>query len=261
MFFFFSCETNINECASSPCANNGTCIDLINGYECNCTADYINSNCSKSLNDTCFGKLNRCRNNGKCILKSPHLYVDKPETECQCMDGYSGKWCENDICLKLNCQNNSTCQRLSNGTGRCLCNNQWYGDECEYDINECELNQTDICLNNGICFNYPGGYKCQCEENYFGYNCQYKHICLEQSPCLNDGLCKTNGENYYCECLTNFTGAHCELFTCESLPCQHNGTCRPDTDRGFQCNCTGTGKILFFFFVSNYLLFDFQNRL
>ncbi len=172
-------------------------------------------------------------------MKSVHLYVENPQSECQCLDGYSGQWCEDDLCLELNCQNNSTCQRLSNGQAKCLCNDQWYGNECQYDVNECE--RAGICLNNGTCFNYQGGYKCHCQENYLGKNCEEKHICLERSPCLNHGQCKSDDENYYCECLTNYTGLNCQLLTCESLPCQHNGTCIPDMDEGFRCNCTGTG--------------------
>ena len=31
------CETNINECAGSPCRNGGTCVDGINSYTCQCT--------------------------------------------------------------------------------------------------------------------------------------------------------------------------------------------------------------------------------
>ena len=31
-----SCAENINECASNPCRNGGTCIDEIDGYTCRC---------------------------------------------------------------------------------------------------------------------------------------------------------------------------------------------------------------------------------
>ena len=30
------CETNIQECDSSPCMNGGICSDQINGYSCSC---------------------------------------------------------------------------------------------------------------------------------------------------------------------------------------------------------------------------------
>ena len=203
---------------------------------------YINSHCLKSLDETCFGRRNICQNNGTCVLKSAHLYVDHPQSECQCADGYSGQWCEDDQCLELNCQNNGTCERLADGRAKCLCNEYWSGSQCEDDVNECE-EEKGICLNNGTCLNYPGDYQCQCSENYLGKHCEEKHICLERSPCLNEGKCFVDEENYYCECSTNFTGMICELLTCESVPCEHNGTCLPDADQGFRCNCSGTGRI------------------
>jgi len=40
----------VDECngtnGTSPCQNNGTCIDGINSYSCNCTAGFIGPNCS-----------------------------------------------------------------------------------------------------------------------------------------------------------------------------------------------------------------------
>ena len=31
---------------TNPCQNNGTCIDGINSYSCNCTAGFIGPNCN-----------------------------------------------------------------------------------------------------------------------------------------------------------------------------------------------------------------------
>ena len=30
------CETDINECASNPCQQGGTCDDQVNGFTCSC---------------------------------------------------------------------------------------------------------------------------------------------------------------------------------------------------------------------------------
>ncbi|CAF1554092.1 unnamed protein product [Adineta ricciae] len=235
------CEINIDECASSPCANNGLCTDLINGYACNCTDTYIGSNCSVSLDETCFGQVKSCENTGTCVVETASLYVDNPQTACRCPNGYDGPRCENDLCLKLKCQNNGTCQRLPNGQVKCLCTEQWSGSECQDDVDECLNRTTILCYNNGICSNERGGYSCRCLENYLGSRCEREHVCLKHSPCLNQGLCKPHGEEYYCECSSSFTGDHCEYPTCESAPCLNNGTCISDSERGFRCNCTDTG--------------------
>lgn len=39
--------SDINECASNPCQNSGTCIDHANGYSCSCVPGYIGINCEK----------------------------------------------------------------------------------------------------------------------------------------------------------------------------------------------------------------------
>ncbi|KAK7105726.1 hypothetical protein V1264_017068 [Littorina saxatilis] len=37
--------SDIDECASSPCQNGGSCVDQVNAYTCNCPAGYNGSNC------------------------------------------------------------------------------------------------------------------------------------------------------------------------------------------------------------------------
>lgn len=43
-FTGFECEININECEHSLCENNGTCIDQIAAYDCNCSSSFT-GNC------------------------------------------------------------------------------------------------------------------------------------------------------------------------------------------------------------------------
>ena len=38
-------STDIDECASAPCQNGGTCIDQINGYMCQCVPGYTDVLC------------------------------------------------------------------------------------------------------------------------------------------------------------------------------------------------------------------------
>lgn len=44
------CETNIDECYTKPCSPNGECLDLINGYQCQCKTDWVGYNCDRSQN-------------------------------------------------------------------------------------------------------------------------------------------------------------------------------------------------------------------
>ncbi len=37
----------LDECASYPCANNGTCIDLENGFLCNCLPEWNGNLCTE----------------------------------------------------------------------------------------------------------------------------------------------------------------------------------------------------------------------
>ena len=43
------CETDIDNCEEEPCDNNGTCIDQVNSFNCECQAGYTGHNCSVSV--------------------------------------------------------------------------------------------------------------------------------------------------------------------------------------------------------------------
>ncbi|XP_056155801.1 cubilin [Lampris incognitus] len=51
-----NCDQNINECASSPCLNGGTCTDGLNGFTCTCTAQWTGPVC-QTAQQVCGGSL------------------------------------------------------------------------------------------------------------------------------------------------------------------------------------------------------------
>lgn len=77
------CETEINECSSTPCVY-GTCKDLLADFQCECEPGYKGKDCGEEV-DNCLEF--KCENGGDCV-----------ETEgthtCSCPPGYIGKRCQ-----------------------------------------------------------------------------------------------------------------------------------------------------------------------
>ncbi|KAJ7363620.1 Olfactomedin-like protein 2A [Desmophyllum pertusum] len=85
---FFS--TDINECDSNPCLNGGSCVDLVNEYNCSCEPGYNGSRCENDINEC---DSNPCLNGGSCLD-----LVN--EYNCSCAPGYNGSRCENESCSR-----------------------------------------------------------------------------------------------------------------------------------------------------------------
>lgn len=47
MSYYFTI-LGIDECAEQPCQNNGTCVDLMNDYTCNCMDGFNGTDCTNS---------------------------------------------------------------------------------------------------------------------------------------------------------------------------------------------------------------------
>ncbi|CAH1803247.1 unnamed protein product [Owenia fusiformis] len=79
------CETNIDDCPSSPCTNpNQRCIDGLNSYTCACKEGFTGSDCETDI-DEC--QSDPCSNGGSCI-------DEENGYECNCVPGYAGADCE-----------------------------------------------------------------------------------------------------------------------------------------------------------------------
>jgi hypothetical protein len=58
-----SCETDINECSSSPCGNGGECVDGVDRFVCSCAAGYTGQVCETDINECSSSP---CKNGGVC---------------------------------------------------------------------------------------------------------------------------------------------------------------------------------------------------
>ena len=75
---------DINECASNPCQNGGTCVDGINWYFCICDLGFAGDNCETDIDDCVSSP---CQNGGTCNDGINSF-------SCDCVPGYTGDRCE-----------------------------------------------------------------------------------------------------------------------------------------------------------------------
>ncbi|XP_021351155.1 protein crumbs-like isoform X4 [Mizuhopecten yessoensis] len=244
------CETDINECESSPCQYGGTCHDKVAGYNCTCIPGITGPNCEVDI-DEC--ESSPCQHGGRCN-HSINMY------ECDCYDtGFNGTNCELNIddCASNPCMHGSTCEDGIKDYN-CSCYDGYTGKNCEIDINEC-LNSP--CFYNGTClqrsnqtlynpsYDLPGysnfsyasaaGYTCVCIPGITGENCSVNIDECVVDNCTNGATCLDGINKYSCQCAPGYKDMYCQTEIDECLeyqPCQHGSTC---TDRiaNYDCTC------------------------
>lgn len=83
------CEINEDDCATSPgsrapkCLNNGTCVDRVGGYRCNCPPGYTGERCEGDINE-CLAKPCLPQRTLDCVQGANDF-------QCLCKPGYTGE--------------------------------------------------------------------------------------------------------------------------------------------------------------------------
>ncbi|KAL6263574.1 hypothetical protein P5V15_006363 [Pogonomyrmex californicus] len=199
-----------SDCSGDPCMY-GICLDNENRY----------SECSN----------HPCLNNGTCI--------DYDGVTCQCLDGYSGDYCEIDasVCNETMCKNSGECVEGPGFSFYCRCREGWTGTLCEIDVDEC---LESPCKNGGLCINVPSSYTCACLFGFTGKDCDKAIVPCKENPCQNGAVCLLEDDRPVCYCVPDYHGALCELRydDCESkfAQCDNGGTCI-DGINSFTCSC------------------------
>ncbi|ELU04539.1 hypothetical protein CAPTEDRAFT_62355, partial [Capitella teleta] len=162
---------------------------------------------------------------------SDHGYCENPY-ECRCRLGWQGNLC--DQCIPYpGCQHGSCTVEWE-----CNCDEGWGGAFfCNQDLNFCTHHQP--CRNQATCTNTgEGSYTCECPHGFTGTNCEIALDDCQIQPCRNNGTCTDIGSGYQCKCPSGFHGRHCEssATSCSERPCKNGATCVA-LPTGYQCQC------------------------
>ncbi|XP_076084635.1 uncharacterized protein LOC143055388 [Mytilus galloprovincialis] len=74
------------------------------------------------------------------------------------------------------------------------------------------------CDNDGVCRNDNGGYRCNCEDGFYGPHCEYTPC--STNPCNNGGSCTYTGSSFSCNCINGYYGSKCQNYRSSCFWCK-----------------------------------------
>ncbi|KAK3912487.1 Protein jagged-1b [Frankliniella fusca] len=226
-----TCGINVDECASSPCLNGGTCVDLVAGFRCDCPPAWEGDYCQDDA-DECL--LSPCVNGVACTNLVGSY-------QCDCQPGWEGANCDQNIddCVGQ-CQHGATCIDLVNDY-HCACRAGYTGRDCATDVNDCE---STPCLRGGECVDLVNGFRCICPVGLAGTLCELEHDHCAPNPCRNGAACSSTHTGYHCHCPEHWHGKNCDHAALVSdscggggAVCGEHGRCISTPAGSYKCVC------------------------
>ncbi|KAK3554470.1 hypothetical protein QTP70_023493 [Hemibagrus guttatus] len=94
------------------------------------------------------------------------------------------------------------------------------------------------CLNNGVCEEKKGKYKCKCPKPFKGRRCEKsKRVCMKHTCGYGHCVLTSSPPFFECKCKAPFVPPGCKrIAPCERNPCLNGGTCQKD-GQNFDCIC------------------------
>ncbi|XP_038064211.1 fibrillin-1-like isoform X3 [Patiria miniata] len=215
------CESDIDECRSSPCQNSGNCQNLQGQFRCNCVGPWTGPFCNVPL------AVNF--NAGDSTTESVQVIWDQP-TGTQVpnyvvtLENFGGGVLTTATVPSTDVVNgllDFTFHAPQPGTNYVSRLYALLDDGTRWPLATLTTSSGAICTtgpceNGGTCIDAAGtplGYRCFCVAGYEGDNCQIEiNECLS-NPCKNNAQCVNAVNAFSCVCTIGWMGVLCNIPT------------------------------------------------
>ncbi|WAQ95238.1 FBP1-like protein [Mya arenaria] len=240
-----------DECNEHPdaCMYGGTCLDRVNGYQCNCMSGFSGEHCENVPNYCSPVYICDMQDTSGKILGDPEPnvigYVRIVQSIQECKDlcqyepdcGYA-EYQEFPAAKACLLYQRGTLNEIDNAISTIIkkdCSIEGTHYNCNRKATPCD---TITCYNNGTCSDNGFVANCQCAAGFWGTRCQYSVDDCVNNNCQNGAVCVDGYLGFTCECPVGFVGNQCETNTddCPGLCNTIYGICQDLVD-GYKCVC------------------------